>query len=204
MDIRRRKTGFFDSLDLHCTFGAYLTFFSFRCYAYYPTGENPECEYERFVVTLKSEEQFSHYIVRTLQLEPKEARDSDENSSDGERNGTSTSSDESDETSRLVFHFQFTSWPDFGILPVFWSVSDSCKHSRIPCEFSWVSSLARVSTFLIKRFQWSSCGKLVHVVKVRGEPKGPELLVFIGRMGNNCFIFCEKICSILLVRLSLS
>lgn len=89
-----------------------------RCHAYFPTEEKPEAEFDTFSVTLKTEEHFTHFVVRTLQVQQKEISESYESSSDRERNSSSSSesseSDESDESARTVFHFQYTSWPDFG------------------------------------------------------------------------------------------
>lgn len=75
-------------------------------------------EFETFTVSLKTEEHFTHFVVRTLEVQQKETSESYESSSDQENSSSSSDSSEtdySDESARTVFHFQFTSWPDFGI-----------------------------------------------------------------------------------------
>ncbi|XP_044282240.1 tyrosine-protein phosphatase non-receptor type 2 isoform X2 [Varanus komodoensis] len=67
---------------------------SVKCAQYWPTKEEEQMVYEEtgFCVRLKSEDVKSYYTVRQLQLE---------NITTGE--------------SRVIFHFHYTTWPDFGV-----------------------------------------------------------------------------------------
>lgn len=73
---------------------------SVKCHEYFPTENNKELIYDTFQVSLILEEHFEHYIVRTIELHAKDARMLEGGSGD---------------STRTVLHFQFVSWPDFGV-----------------------------------------------------------------------------------------
>ncbi|XP_015238560.1 tyrosine-protein phosphatase non-receptor type 2a [Cyprinodon tularosa] len=65
-----------------------------KCAQYWPTPDEPQMSFTDtgFVVRLLSEEDQSHYTIRVLELE---------NTKTGE--------------SRQIYHFHYTTWPDFGV-----------------------------------------------------------------------------------------
>lgn len=73
---------------------------SAKCHAYFPTEECKERIFDTFRINLKSEEKFEHFIVRTVELHATDARMKEGSSND---------------EPRTILHFQFISWPDFGV-----------------------------------------------------------------------------------------
>lgn len=73
----------------------------YRCHDYYPTKDYPSRQFNSFDVVLKEEQYFDHYVIRSLELLHK--------------NKDISSEDDRCSHSRSLKHFQFTSWPDFGI-----------------------------------------------------------------------------------------
>ncbi|VDM45879.1 unnamed protein product [Toxocara canis] len=71
-----------------------------KCHEYFACAERPLRVFAMFEVRLKSEEKCEHYIMRTLELVPTD----DSIDSDRSKNGA-----------RTLLHFQFISWPDFGV-----------------------------------------------------------------------------------------
>uniref|UniRef100_A0A0M3IKQ7 protein-tyrosine-phosphatase n=1 Tax=Ascaris lumbricoides TaxID=6252 RepID=A0A0M3IKQ7_ASCLU len=71
-----------------------------KCHEYFASTQRPVRVFGTFEVHLRSEEQCEHYVMRTLELV----------TTDG-----SLVSDSSQSASRSVLHFQFVSWPDFGV-----------------------------------------------------------------------------------------
>ncbi|XP_067281102.1 tyrosine-protein phosphatase non-receptor type 2 isoform X2 [Pseudorasbora parva] len=84
-----------------------------KCAQYWPTQEEREMSFRdtRFVVTLVSEDIKSYYTIRVLELQ---------NANTGER--------------REIYHFHYTTWPDFGVpespasfLNFLFKVRESCS-----------------------------------------------------------------------------
>lgn len=73
------------------------------CFQYFPTEANRRCVFETFDITLESLEKFDHYVIRELKLIVKNKELLENNTS----------------CERTILHFQFISWPDFGIYVFF-------------------------------------------------------------------------------------
>uniref|UniRef100_A0A914VUY4 protein-tyrosine-phosphatase n=1 Tax=Plectus sambesii TaxID=2011161 RepID=A0A914VUY4_9BILA len=94
-----------------------------KCHQYYPEESfSRELQLESFVINLISERVTPHFVVRELELRRLKAsedhrRNSCGTDSTGSRSSLSPDEEEdfkSDEV-RLVSHYQFTTWPDFGV-----------------------------------------------------------------------------------------
>ncbi|MFH4974529.1 hypothetical protein AB6A40_001238 [Gnathostoma spinigerum] len=70
-----------------------------KCHQYFPVDSNSECVFATFTVRLLSTNSFPHFIVRTLQLIATDDRMLDDDT----------------EPARTLLHYQFISWPDFGV-----------------------------------------------------------------------------------------
>ncbi|VDK42522.1 unnamed protein product [Anisakis simplex] len=87
-----------------------------KCHEYFATNEQPARVFGSFEVRLKEEERYEHYIIRTLEL----SRVADHDANDNSNESSSVSSSNvpnafSSEPKRTLLHFQFISWPDFGV-----------------------------------------------------------------------------------------
>uniref|UniRef100_A0A914S4Y1 protein-tyrosine-phosphatase n=1 Tax=Parascaris equorum TaxID=6256 RepID=A0A914S4Y1_PAREQ len=71
-----------------------------RCHEYFASTQRPVRVFGMFEVHLRSEEQCEHYVMRTLEVVTTD---------------DSLVSNNSKSASRSVLHFQFISWPDFGV-----------------------------------------------------------------------------------------
>ncbi|VDN03615.1 unnamed protein product [Thelazia callipaeda] len=72
-----------------------------KCHDYFPSLNSRVREFDSFNVVLKDEQNFDHYVIRDMELLCKKNE---------LLNNTSSES-----WSRPVKHFQFISWPDFGV-----------------------------------------------------------------------------------------
>ncbi|VIO97389.1 Uncharacterized protein BM_BM11159 [Brugia malayi] len=74
-----------------------------KCHDYFPSLDSPTRKFDSFNVILKDEQDFGDYVIRDLELLKK--------------NGDvlSEKDDPNRPPSRIVKHFHFTSWPDFGV-----------------------------------------------------------------------------------------
>uniref|UniRef100_A0A914MIY3 protein-tyrosine-phosphatase n=1 Tax=Meloidogyne incognita TaxID=6306 RepID=A0A914MIY3_MELIC len=111
-----------------------------KCHSYFPHKDSPKSKFDRFECLLEHEEIRPNYIIRRLCLKPldsfkqnkKTATNnfvtpsnsptksvgSDESGGGvegGENIGTTNLLDNSEDKSRIIHHFQFTTWPDFGV-----------------------------------------------------------------------------------------
>uniref|UniRef100_A0A915M994 Protein tyrosine phosphatase n=1 Tax=Meloidogyne javanica TaxID=6303 RepID=A0A915M994_MELJA len=111
-----------------------------KCHSYFPHKDSPKSKFDRFECLLEHEEIRPNYIIRRICLKPldsfkqnkKTATNnfvtpsnsptksvgSDESGGGcegGENIGTSNLLDNSEDKSRIIHHFQFTTWPDFGV-----------------------------------------------------------------------------------------
>uniref|UniRef100_A0A915PLY7 protein-tyrosine-phosphatase n=1 Tax=Setaria digitata TaxID=48799 RepID=A0A915PLY7_9BILA len=74
-----------------------------KCHDYFPSFGNPVREFDSFNVVLKEEQDFDDYVVRDLELSWKTGNIL------LEKDGCSGS------LPRIIKHFHFISWPDFGV-----------------------------------------------------------------------------------------
>lgn len=80
---------------------------TFRCHDYFPSLGSPVREFDSFNVILKKEQDFDDYVIRDLELLQK-------------TEDVLLEKDEPNELlPRIVKHFHFISWPDFGNLLFF-------------------------------------------------------------------------------------
>ncbi|XP_062515048.1 uncharacterized protein LOC134190608 [Corticium candelabrum] len=75
-----------------------------KCCQYWPDSHEKEATYGKYVVAVVNESQTDHYTIKTLTVR-KDVQASDEDESENNQ----------EQEIRLVKHYWFTAWPDFGI-----------------------------------------------------------------------------------------
>nr|CAD2180963.1 unnamed protein product [Meloidogyne enterolobii] len=112
-----------------------------KCHSYFPHKDSPKSKFDRFECLLEHEEIRPNYIIRRICLKPLDSFKqnkktattnnfvtpsnsptksvgSDESGGGldgGENIGTTNLLDNCEDKSRIIHHFQFTTWPDFGV-----------------------------------------------------------------------------------------
>uniref|UniRef100_A0A183CDP4 ATP-dependent Clp protease ATP-binding subunit clpX-like, mitochondrial n=1 Tax=Globodera pallida TaxID=36090 RepID=A0A183CDP4_GLOPA len=81
-----------------------------KCHSYFPSKEESKLEFDNFECKLEHEETKPHYIVRRIRLTPLDSlEERDCKSPQGEQ------TEPGPEKGRIIHHFQFITWPDFGV-----------------------------------------------------------------------------------------
>ncbi|KAI1701937.1 protein-tyrosine phosphatase domain-containing protein [Ditylenchus destructor] len=73
-----------------------------KCHSYFPDKSEPVAKFDFFTCELLNEEEKRHYVLRTIRLSPLTQSTSDDSAS-------------SKDVGRVIHHFQFITWPDFGV-----------------------------------------------------------------------------------------